>query len=581
MLNNIRLKTVSFADNHRSMLLFLSVLLTAIILLYPTHVRVTYRPIQSLYLFDSLPLFGTIFYVWFSLLVLLILTGKNKVNADWEKIGLVCLAALVFVAFWAIILPYGRLDYLGFAGQINTIQQNGRLSTGAVYWDFPGLALLGTSMVEITGSGVFSTVNISLLFFPLVISALLYLLFKQLFQNANAAGLAALLGIMGNMYLALAYTFHPNIISFIPLLAFLLILTRNQYTITEVVIMLILMMITTMLYFQTSLLFPLILLGLYVVQRIGKVTPINISVLLLFLIIPIAWQIYIASTTSGLLTDAISNVASSLTEGTFLDWFFFLAGTNVGAAVPQWVRFTRMFWWVTIYGLGTILGLINLLNIKRLSGTGKIMTGGLVGTIILIGFATIVSPGGERFTQYLQYGAFFTVPPLLYFFQKSGRIRQVGLALLVSLSVMLSFPSFLAHNGDVMNETSYSYEVSIGEFLRRTYATGDGLYIVNVMGIEYYYLPKATPVGGSFWAAVSGDIFMISKESYVDDFLRRPGDYTVFLQHDRPRVAAEMNYGISRNDLRWQQMKQKLENGYAQLIYDNGHVQIWKPPFLH
>jgi len=578
MFTNIRQKLLLFADNHRPALWVLLLLLTVAILIFPTNLKLEYHPIQSVYLFDNLLLFGCIFYVWICLLVLLILTGKNEIGFDWEKISLVSISAMVFVTFWSIVMPFGRLDYLGFASLIETVKKTGVLSSGGVYWDFPALTLLGTSFREITDLTPFVSINLSLLFFPPIIAGLLYLLFKQVFKNTNIAAFASLLVIMGNMYLALAYTFHPNIISFVLLLAFLLILTRNRYAWPDMLIMLILMTTVTMLYFQTSMLFPLILLGIYIVQRIGKMATIPIQLIVLFLIIPAAWEVFATIETFGMLSQYFTKIAASITQGTFLQWFFFLAGTNVGGAVPLWARLTRLSWWGLIYGMGTILGLVNLLNIKKLSWPDRVITGGLIGTIILIIFATIASPGGERLTQYIQYAAFFTVPPLVYFLLKPGKIRQAGLIMLVGVCVLLSFPSFLAHNGDVMTETSYPYEISSMEFLSRSYGDGNGLYIANVLEAVFFYLPKAVQGGGYFWAPVSGDVFMQAQELYLADFLKRNGDYTVYLSDNRGRITGEGDYGISLDDPRWQQMDQELDNGYAQRIYDNSYVQIWKPP---
>jgi hypothetical protein len=543
-----------------------------------------YHPIQSVYLFDNLPFFGSIFYIWFLLLVLLILTGKNGAKADWEKMGLVCISSLVFVAFWVIILPYGRNDYLHFAFQIETLQQTGRIPTmGGVYWDMPALALLGTSLFQITGSGIFDIMNLSLLFFPPIIAGLLYLLFTKSFKSPNIAAFATVLLILANMYLALAYTFHPNIISFVLLLAFLLILNRGQHafigTSKDIFIIVILIVAVSMLYFQTSLLFPLILVGLYIVQRIGKITPIYITLIFLVLIIPLVWQVYATITNFGMFTAFIPDIIAKITGGKFLDWIFFLGEKNAGGRVPLWASYTRMFWWALIYGLGTILGLINLLNVKKLSWAERVETGGLLGTIALISLATILSPGGERATQYLQYAAFFTVPALLHFFLKPGRIRQYGFTLLVILPLVLSFPTFLAHNGDVMVETFYPYEMASGKFLQRSYGNGEGLHVQNVIGAEFYYVPKSEG-GGYFWSPISEEDYMRFKEEYLDDFLKRTGDNTVWLQTKRDKETGAANYGISPDDPRWQDMQQKLEQGYAHKIYDNGYVQIWKPPVL-
>lgn len=571
----------ALAENYRLEIWVLLLLLTATILLFPTQLKLEYHPIQSLYLFgNDLPFFTFIFYIWFILLVLMILTGKKEEGINWEKIGLVCISSLVFVGFWVIVQNYGRLDYLGFASQMETIQQTNHLSSGALYWDFPGLNLLGTSLCEITNMDIFDTMNISLLFYLPIISGLLYLLFYQLLKNPNSAAFASLLVILGNMYLALAYTYHPNIISFIPLLAFLLVLINNQYALPEIIIMSVLMATVTILYFQTSMLFPLILIGFYIVQRIRKSKPISISIILLFLIIPAAWEIYATVKTFGLLSNYVSRIAESLTEGTFLNWFFFLASSNAGSTVPKWASLTRLFWWGLIYGMGTIMGLLNLLKVKTLSSAELVITGGLIGTMILIAIATVASPGGERFTQYLQYAAFFTVPPLIYFFLKPGRIRQIGFSLLVCASIVLSLPSFLAHNSDVITETSYSYEMSAGAFLRRSYAYGEGLYAANVFGAISYYVPKATLAGGYFWAPVSGEVFMENKEAYIDDFLRRPGDYAIYLSYNRDKVTGVRAFGIRIDDPRWQQFERKLEDGYAWRIYNNSFVSIWKPPLL-
>ena len=151
--------------------------------------------------------------------------------------------------------------------------------------------------------------------------------------------------------------------------------------------------------------------------------------------------------------------------------------------------------------------------------------------------------------------------------------------MLVILPIVLSFPTFLAHNGDVMVETFYSYEMSIGKFFQRSYGSGEELNVYNVIGTEFYYVPKSYG-SGYFWAPVSEEVYMRFKEEHLDDFLKHTDDYIVFIQGKRSEITAETAYGISPDDPRWQDMAQKLEQGYTRKIYDNGYVQIWKPPLL-
>jgi hypothetical protein len=547
-----------------------------------------YHPIQSPYLFgDNLIFFGVLFYVWFCLLLLLVFTGKAEAKTDWEKLSLVVIASLVFLVFWVIILPYGRLDYFGFAGLSNIITESGRIPTGAsraMYWDFPAMFLTGSGIVQVTRLVTFDGINFFVSLFGPIIAGLLYLLFTKIIKNNAIAAFASILAVMGNMLLADGYTFHPFYPSLVLLLAFLLVLIEGTNvrlgTMRQTLIILVLLAATTITYFQTSIVFVGILLGCYLVQRLSKKSTIGFSAIILFLIVPLAWEMYCTFHTFDMLTSFLSQIMQNLEGGTFLQWFLFLGKTNIGVTIPLWATTVRLVWWLFIYGAGTIAGLMLLLKPKNLNTSGVLVTGGLLAAIVLTAVATILAPGGQRFTVYLLFAFLFTIPPLIYFFIKPGRIRKFGFMFIVILSFALSFPSFLANNGNIETESVYSYEVSSSQFLNYLYGSGAGLTIYEQIGVgtEQYYLPDAVAFGGQVWSPISKEELLQIHSDQLSGFLYPSKDERVFLTNNRMEISAEYSWGINPNDPFWQQMEQRLEDSNANRIYNNGYVQIWEPP---
>jgi hypothetical protein len=575
-----------FARNHRFALWMLLVLLTAIILLFPVHLTYEYRPVQSLYIFDNLLLFGALFYIWLLSLLLLLFSGGSEARTDWEKVALVCISALVFLAFWVIILPYGRFDFISNAALVKLIQQDEAIPLGrALYSDFPASHLMVLSLSEVTGLGVFDAVNLFLVCIAPIFAALLYLLFTKAFKSTSVAAFAALMLMLGNQFLSRGYTFWPGIPSLVLLLAFLVLLTRGQHALLETwqdrLIAIILLVATTAMYFQTSILLLLILVGIHLVQRLSKMTPVAISTICLFAVIPMAWEIYWTVQTFPALADFASKMAEDIAGGTFLEWVPFLAEGNVGERFPLWVNVIRIFWWALIFGLGSLLGLRNLLRFRELSLVERIELGGLLSVIMLAAIATLVSPGGERFVHFLHYAAFFTVPVLLRTSLNLGkRIKGYGFALLVILLLILSFPTFLVFNNRISTDTFYSYEMSAGEFLERSYGNGEGLTVVNPYVAVMYYVPDAYPEMGYWYPGHSRteDEFWQRVDDIVEVYSISRGGHTLFMMHDRLKVLGEFLIGISSSDPYWQVVENRIKDELIDNsnIYDSGYAQIYQ-----
>jgi len=571
--------------NCRFALWMLLVLLTATILLFPVHLTYEYHPIQSLYIFDNLPLFGALFYIWLLSLLVLLFSGRSEARTDWEKMALVCISSLVFFAFWVVILPYGRLDYMTNAGLVKVIQEEGMVPAGStLYADFPASHVMILSLSQVTGLGIFDAVNLFLVCNALIFAALLYLLFSKAFESTSVAAFAAVMVMLGNQFLSRGYTFWPGLLSLVLVLAFLVVLTRGQHAYMETwqdrLMTLILLVAATVMYFQASVLLLLVLVGMYLVQRLRKATPVAISTLCLFAVIPVAWEIYATVRAFPMLADYMSKIADDIAGGTSLDWVPFLAKSNVGERFPLWVGMIRMSWWAAIFGLGSLLVLRNLLRVRELSLVERVELGGLLGVIMLAALATLVSPGGERFIHFLHYAAFFTVPVLVRTSLNLGkRIKGYGFALLVILCLVVSFPTFLVFNNKICTDAFYPYSISAGEFLERSYGIGEGLIVVNPDRVVGYYVPRSSAEAGYWYVGQAGneDEFWQKADETASGY-SRTGQRVVFMVHESLKVTGEATQGISPTDPRWQGIENRIEDGLIDNSreYDSGYVQIYQ-----
>ena len=572
-------KGLTLSALNRLALWILLLLLTASILLFPVHLTLEYRAIQSTDIFDNLPLFGTLFYVWLLSLLLLIFSGKPKPGLDLEKMALVCISSLVFLAFWVIILPYGRLDFLQNSSVVKTIQEAGMIPVGKLmYLDYPASHLIILSLSDTTGLDIFQTANLFLILNAVIFSSLLYLFFSKLLHNSSIAAFCAILLMLGNQLLARAYTFWPGIISLDLLLALMIVLIRGKGSLLEKprdrIMALIFLSAATTMYFQTSILFPLILVGIYLTQKGVHQVRLTFTTMALSFVLPLAWLIYWTVITFPKLVNFGDSFIKDLVSGNFLSWIPFLYQANVSEAFPLWANAIRLFWWALIFGLGTVLVLKQLFHRNRLTINERFIAGGLVGVIIFTIGTTLNTPGGERFVHFLQYAGFFTIPALVASSLSTGkRIKRYGFILLVIVYLVISLPTFLVSNNKISTDKVYPHEIAYCKFLERSFGTGEGLTISNPAAGEDYYLPDASLKAGSFWSLTEVEMYWQSKNDALFEFLlaRPAGTNVVFIMNDRVKAAVDYTYGIKPTDTHWQQLEQSLQS--ANIVIDNKSLQ--------
>ena len=567
-------------------------LLTATLLLSPTHLVLEYAPTQSVPAIPNLPGFAALYVAWLLLLLLLLLTDREA--SWWEKPALVGIFALVFVGFWLITGPYTgvRYDGLGNAGHISYLSQqaDGRMpldNPNLGYFNFPGMHLLGFALVQVTGLGLFHAVTLALALHLVLLAVLLYILLLNALGRPSLAGLGALLAVQGNIMLA-RYSFYAGIWALVLLAMFLFLLYRPGQALFETwedrFLMLLLLGATTITHLVTATVLFFALAGICLVRNwqllrtktgIGLVSA---STLATFLVVPLSWDIYWATHIFEGVTKVTSGVIADFTEEGLLVHFFNLGESYAGAEVPLWTVSMRVFWWGALFLLGAILGLKNLLNIKNLSRVQQLETGGLVGIGTLSGILTLLSLGGAEFYRFLLYGGFFTIPIILRFLLGLSRNkRRLAVGLAIFLFFVLSFPTFLAHNNLVGLSGYYPAELQAGSFLKQASGgRGESLTIFNepsesgilsfsVPDAIFMTTPEAPELKGKedFWGAVDRQA----------ELFEATGQRAFFYLSQRRVATSELFFGVQPQDPEWRELEDSLAE--TNKLYENGMVQLY------
>ncbi len=511
-------------------------------------------------------------------------------EGDWEKLVLVCVFSAVFLGFWTIVTQNG----LSNEGVYNTahvkyLNEVGRVPVGhraLGYFDFPGLHLIGSSVSQVTGLDAMKASAVIVFSQALGLAALLYALFRRLLNSAYAAPLAVLLVIVGNISLDKLNFFHPRNLGLILLVTFLVLLFRHKDklfgTVQDKLLMLILVAAATMTHFVTAFLLFFIMLGIYVVQKLDRTNAEKAPSLIIFLVFPLAWAMYWAIITFQSLTGTFPKVLADLAEGKDVLWFLtMMQQANVGERLPLWANISRLFWWVLIYGFGSILGLWNLLRLKKLSPMEKRAIGVLLGIIMISVVSTLASGGGARFDTYILYGAFAAVPILLWFLLSlRNRIRKYALICLVILFFTLSFPTFLSHNNMIEFDAWYPEEHASGEFLESNFAEAGKVHLFGgewVQLLTNYYVPSAsfhTVHSVLYMKDETGLWAEIEKLSTgYEDLAGSLGGEVIFIWSKRLMLPYQHFFGVTPEHPNWQELRDKLS--YDDKIYDNGNVQMF------
>lgn len=569
-------KALRLLSIHKSLLWVLFSLVTFSILLFPTaspgH---QYRVIQSIYFFgDTLPIFSVLFYLWFFLLIVLLLSKGSK----WEKLLLTVLFASVVLGFWTLRAPWGKTHEEYATGSfMGGIYQEGRLSEAA---EFPALYLLGVFVGQATGLESMGGVRFVISFFAYLLLAIsAYLLFEKTLHSETLASVATMLLLLGNIALTKTSPFQHRFWGPIFVIFFLMLIikspTFSSYAIKARGLALAIYFGLVIMHLPSSLFLVFIVIGMYLILKVaspGKETHPLLTLLALLIVIFLTWQIYMATITFEGNFRAWAAYWEELLAGEAYPWegFVFLRRSNVGESFPLWANVSRIFWWYLIFFFGSILCLIRLFSIRKQSFEEQRLLGSFVGVALLSATLFVLSPGGrESIERFLFFVPLFTIP----FIVKRFSGRRI-LLLLIPLFV-LSLPTFFSHNNTVGLDAVQAEDVKGARWLR-DYSSRVNLSVLTAnQGIPAYqfYLPHSRFVAIGSGALNEEELRTDINSSVLRIQQGKNTDYVGFSQGERLRQ--ERAVGIRIDSPIWEPLNRELYQ--LNQIYANGFYDIFRP----
>lgn len=572
----------------RYRLLFWTALLTCTgaLLAFPTHLKLEDHPVQSVYVFDNLPLFGALFYLWMLLLLLVLFTIREGEKGTWEGVAISIIFPGVFLGFWTVAVHRGLYsEGISQAAHVKYLESTDRIPLGHQtlgYFGFPGLPVVGDLVSKITGLEGKDVATLLVLLFPVLLGSLLYVLYRRFFDGdfgAQLAPMAVLLAIQGNIALAKLNFFHARGWAILLLIMFLILLNRHrgqQPLAQERVMLMIILGATAITHFVTAALFSLITTSLFIIQKITQRSTIGFPMLALSFFIVAAWMAYWPpapfASTIGYVQIAWQQLGGL---SSLLSLFTSARHVNPSAELPLWASISRFSPLVLLYGFALVLLVRNLFRLAKLSLTQLTVTAALLGSIVLGTLSILSSLRAERAESFFLYAGFVVVPIVLWFLATlRNRPRRLAFSGLIAFLFALSLATFLSNNDTVLLGTWLPDDHAAARFATSPLPQPSELYVLEGEStfLLRFYSPDASVIQPPTIPFVENiESFWQTVRSHVARFVQGGGS-TMFMISKRSQLYYQHFLGISPDDIKWHDLKRDI--AVRNNIYDNGNIQL-------
>ncbi|MCL0041332.1 hypothetical protein M1N08_01090 [Dehalococcoidia bacterium] len=544
-----------------------------------------FAPIESIYILNNLPLVAIAFHLWLILVLFLLILSQHETNKNLpiHTFFVSLIFIITFVGFW-LTLTRGQLHSFMVMADIRTFIEQGYFSSIDLnYGGFPGAAILGLSVQQITGLEIPELIYLLAFFKMILFCVFLYVLFRILLKNLGATSLAIMLTVLSSiaLYTTLldfdARTFAVNLL--VPV-SLIIVLKNELFRSWGGRGILILMLATlTITHFPSAVFIWLILLGMFLVELHIKNKLITPSLLGLAGVFIIGWQV---NTPFGMLhgfVGLVDKIIQDFLEGNLLvRWILPLqTGYFQAEANPLWATIVWRFWPILLVVFGFILGIKNLLKVKELAISQLLVLGGLIGIVFFAVIALFLDGIEGAFNRTLMYAPLFTVPIVISFFAKNKFLLHTLLALVV----ILSFATFLAYNFKISQWMVHEPEWAAGRFLERAHeARGKGLYLYGITELRFiiYNLPDMSDerIGYAQWRGLPEDKLWWELNKVVTDFKFLTSDANLHVLEVSRRWESPFRRFIGidpKTSNHWAQLRIELSQGNK--IYDNGFSELY------
>lgn len=546
-------------------------------------------PVQSIYAIKHLPWFIALFSVWVLNLAFLLFFVRGNV---WERLALCLVFFLVFIQFWGFkAAPWGNsLDSAWLMGHVNYLEHTTRIPTTEYlalrYFDYPGLTLVGLAVKQLSGTDLFLAIRIYLTLSGLCFVVILYTLFIKLLKTSYLAALGGILAVLCSTLGATSNQFHPINLATIYMAVFFLLLTmRGIKGLSEQQIFIIVLLLTiasTMEYMFTPVLFSMILIANYIFHRLAK-TPGNIplTTVILPIVLFLSWQIFFVVYMFRSSIVGVSTALDTILSGGWMTSTGVILKENFGANYPWWGNITKAFWWLSVFGFGSLLMLWRLLHSRRADSNHRTEIASFVGILatILIGSVAVgsisVIHGG--IIRYLWVSPFVLAPALIGFLTKLRTKYVVTVFSIVG--ILLVLPTFLTNADNISSDITDRSEIATFEFINSSYREGEQLSIYGfsfIPAVSFIYEPDAKLHSGFYiYAGVKKANIWNGLERQAKLFLGSNYEAPIAIFSVEGKVEWQRYLQIPLNNPNWQELETTLSAGNR--IYDDGDIELYSP----
>jgi hypothetical protein len=458
-----------------------------------------YTPVQSLQVFRNPALSGVLYFVWFSVLLMLLWQARRP----WHGSLLVAMFALTQIGVFVFATPLGAgEDWLDAVGS-PLIQKSGRISRELYgYSNFPSLALLGALASTTAGVGVMDLRTPILVSWLVLISQILFAGYRRVLGSVRLAALAGVIVFESNLILSRFY-FHPAVmgVTLTSGLVGFLLACKNPLNRRGMCLVLAFIASLAMTHLVSSLVALIVLVGFLVMRRRHPEVP-AVPMMIAAALLNTAWSLYWAGGAFKDLVGFLPRIDDRFSQGIAFLWVGRVARANT-EGMPPWVMATQVFWWLVIYLAGGLIALRTLA--RRLSSSDPANC--LAAAYALLASANVVavavSPGGYDFYRVIVYGSPLAAP-LVVGHLLSGRKRWLAAAIFSLVLLFLGFPSLVAHNTTVGIAATRPEEIAAAQFLSSAISEDEGISVFGGFRgpdiVSYYrldVLPNVRYIGST------------------------------------------------------------------------------------
>ena len=423
----------------------------------------------------------------------------------------VVLFAVVFFNVWTFRIPGGEFIF-GGVNQASVVK--GIVDTSHIISysnsEFPALYLFQTFLGVVGG---FSLANDFLLFAivkPALIALMSFLVIREFVKSPRAAALAVLLSIIADIYLSADSTFDISaygiLIGLVCLLGYAVLLRRP--TRSAIAFFLVCLLAAVISYPLT----PLVLAGGIFLDTFARRTrlalggsnlglPLVVTALVAYAAYGLYYFIEVFRSALGNITFVAHGSGGGSTPHSLTYYLTLWLSADL-AGSPSGIGGLTLFWFLLVFGIGTILWLVNTLAKKTR------VTNGFVLMSLILGIGLFALGGGSEWVRILPYlGVFYCGIIVAVLAPSRKPFVQISLMILI---LTLTVPTIVAYYPRISTQdATYDWQFASANFFQSYHSDSKTLVGVPLPFIDYsvassqtFLIPGVaqTPLEEQLWA---------------------------------------------------------------------------------